>query len=79
MVTEDLRAASGESAVGIGNRIGLARQLVDRLPVTLTAVRAGQITVRHARLLVDAVIPLDDPAAAARSNRRRFRSPPAAT
>jgi hypothetical protein len=51
--------------VRVGNRIALAREVVDRLPTALTAFSAGQLTLRHVQLLVDAVIPLDDTAAAA--------------
>jgi hypothetical protein len=65
MVTEELRAALGESAVAVANRICLARALTGRLSVTLSALAAGEITLRHARLLAEAVIPLPDPAAGA--------------
>src|SRR5690348_1361960 len=63
-IKEELRAALGESAVSVGNRIEVARELVGRLTVTLHALEAGELTLRHARLLVEAVAVFDDTAAA---------------
>ena len=59
-VKEDVRAALGESAVGAGNRLDLATQLTTQLPATLTALEHGQLTMRQARHLADAVLDLDD-------------------
>jgi hypothetical protein len=59
-VVEDVRAALGESAEGARDRLTLAGELVHRLPDTLAAVEAGVLTVRHARCLAEAVVPLDD-------------------
>jgi hypothetical protein len=59
-VRDELRAALGESAVSVGNRIETARALVHRLPATLDAVEAGGLTMRHAGLLTDAVFALPD-------------------
>jgi hypothetical protein len=64
-VKEELRAALGESGVSVGNRIDLARELVDRLPLAMAALAAGEITLRHVRLLTDASALLDDSAATA--------------
>src|SRR6476659_6268769 len=54
-VRDELRVTLGESAVCVGNRIELARGLVHRLPATLDALEDGGLTLRHARLLADAV------------------------
>src|SRR5689334_22505759 len=62
-VKEELRAALGESGVSVGNRIGLARELIDRLPLAFSALQAWAITLRHVRLLTDATVLLDDNAA----------------
>jgi Domain of unknown function (DUF222) len=63
-VKEEVRAALGESAVGADIRLGLARELTRRLPETLAALARGEITLRHARCLVEAVAFLDDETAA---------------
>ncbi len=59
-VRDELRAALGESAVSVTNRIESARTLVHRLPGTLDAVEAGVLTMRHAGLLSDGVCGLPD-------------------
>lgn len=63
-VRDELRAALGESAVSVTNRIETARTLVHRLAATLDAVEAGALTMRHAGLLTDAVCALSDADAA---------------
>lgn len=63
MVREELRSALGESAISVANRIEVARELLNRLPVALAALSAGELTMRHARLLAEATAPLPDPAA----------------
>jgi Domain of unknown function (DUF222) len=63
-VKEEVRAALRESAVGAEIRLGLARELTRRLPETLAALERGEITLRHARCLVEAVAFLDDQTAA---------------
>jgi hypothetical protein len=55
---EELRAALGESAVRVTERVELARTMVHRLPTTLRALESGVLTLRHARHLVQAVTPL---------------------
>src|SRR5689334_2546636 len=65
MVKEELRAVLGESALAISNRICLAKEVTGRLPGALAALSAGEITLRHVRLLTDATALLDDDAAAA--------------
>jgi hypothetical protein len=62
-VTEDVRAALGESARGARARLREATELVHRLPETLSALQAGRITARHAHALVDTTAVLDDAAA----------------
>ncbi|MEO8888265.1 MAG: DUF222 domain-containing protein [Jatrophihabitantaceae bacterium] len=57
---EEIRAALGESAITVSNRIMLARELTGRLSVTLTAVEDGSITLRHARLLAETAFALAD-------------------
>lgn len=63
-VKEDVRTALAESAVGAEIRLGLARELTRRFPETLAALERGEITLRHARCLVEAVGFLDDQTAA---------------
>ena len=46
-------------------RLADAADLTTRLPATLAAVQSGQITLPHARALLDAVRTLPDPAATA--------------
>lgn len=62
---EELRALLGESAVAIADRIETARALVHRLPLTLAALETGDVTMRHARALCDAVAGLPECDAAA--------------
>ena len=64
-VRDQLRATLGQSAVAVGARIELARALVHRLPQALDALEAGQLTLRHARLLCDAVTALPPDSASA--------------
>ncbi len=59
-VRDELRAALGESAVSVTNRIESARTLVHRLPATLDAVESGALTMRHAETLTSAVCALPD-------------------
>ena len=55
----ELRASLGESAVTCNHRIHLARTLVHRLPATLGAMAAGEVTQRHANALVNALDHVD--------------------
>jgi hypothetical protein len=59
-VREELRTVLHETAVSINNRIELARTLTHRLPTTLAALEHGQLSHRHARLLVEAIAGLPD-------------------
>src|SRR5947209_5753839 len=44
----------------VTSKLHTATQLVDRLPATLTLLECGDITFGHARVLVEAVLDLDD-------------------
>ena len=60
---EQLHATLGESLDGVRSRIALAADLVRRLPDSLAALEAGQITARQAWRLADQFRPLPDAAA----------------
>src|SRR5690349_6166083 len=64
-VREELRTLLHETAVSINNRIEFARTLTTRLPATLAALEHGELSHRHARLLVEAIAGLPDADAAA--------------
>ncbi len=54
-VREELRAALGESAVAVAARIDTAHTLLQQLPATLAALEAGELNMRRAKLLYEAV------------------------
>ena len=64
-VREELRTVLHESAVSISNRIEFARTMSNRLPTALQALEQGELTQRHARLLVDGIAGLPDADASA--------------
>jgi hypothetical protein len=59
-IREDVACALRLSAATVTDRLHLATTLTRRLPATLTALRDGDITVLHARVLAEATLPLDD-------------------
>lgn len=59
-VSEDVRAALGESSLGAKARLRHAQELTGRLAATLRALSEGRITPRQADAIVDAVRHLDD-------------------
>jgi len=63
-VREDVACALRLSAGAASYRLGLARELT-RLPATLDLLELGEINNHHARALAEAIVGLDDPAAAA--------------
>jgi len=64
-VREEVACALRLSPQTAAARLADAADLTSRLPATLAAVQSGQITLLHARALLDAVRTLPDPAATA--------------
>ena len=64
-VREEVACALRLSPQTAAARLADAADLTSRLPATLAAVQCGQITLPHARALLDAVRTLPDPAASA--------------
>ena len=64
-VREEVACALRLSPQTAAARLADAADLTSRLPATLAAVQSGQITLPHARALLDAVRTLPDPAASA--------------
>jgi Domain of unknown function (DUF222) len=58
-IRDDVACALRLSAAVATDRLHLATTLTDRLSPTLAALRAGHITVLHARVLAEATLPLD--------------------
>src|SRR3954464_8456134 len=59
----------------VQSKLHTASQLVDRLPDTPALLETGDISLSHARVLVDAVLALDDPLAAKVEARVLARAP----
>jgi hypothetical protein len=62
-VSEDVRAALGESSLGATVRLRHAQELTGRLDATLSALGQGRISARQADAVVDATRLLEDDAA----------------
>jgi hypothetical protein len=59
----------------VASKLHTATQLVDRLPATLALLEAGAITLSHARVLVEAVLALDNTLASRVEARVLARAP----
>jgi hypothetical protein len=59
-VCEEVACALRVAPVTAAARLALADDLVNRLPATLAALRRGDVSLRHAVVLSDALAPLDD-------------------
>ncbi|MDT4912848.1 MAG: hypothetical protein QOC66_1976, partial [Pseudonocardiales bacterium] len=63
-VRDEIACALRLAPAVVSAKLGTATELVHRLPGTLELLETGQLSYAHARLLTDAVQPLDDPLAA---------------
>ncbi|WP_375475743.1 DUF222 domain-containing protein [uncultured Jatrophihabitans sp.] len=63
-IREEIACLLRVPAMNVAAQFATAAELVDRLPSTLRALADGQLTLRHAERLADAVAPLPDDAAA---------------
>ncbi|MBE7190139.1 DUF222 domain-containing protein, partial [Jatrophihabitans endophyticus] len=62
-VREEIACALQVAPVTVNDRLHQARRLVADFPATLAALEAGQVTMRHARILVEGCDPLPAEAA----------------
>jgi hypothetical protein len=74
-VREEIGCALRLSPAVVSATMSVATELTSRLPATLAVLESGAISVRHARLLAEAVIALSDEAAAAVQARVLPRAP----